>query len=636
MYRLTGAGFQLCRRGSAAGRTQRIRRSRFHVTRRETIRRLAIESRPYLSRLVVAMLLSLIAGWLTLVPPFAFRIIINDVLAPPRGHTPDLRAFYLALLGTFAALLLANLATYGQTYTLTWTGQRIIRTLRQRLFERVLDLPLSEFDKWRPGELISRFNSDMQMMGDAVGTSLPQLVVALITFVSSLGFMIYLDWLLTLTLIIIAPLISFSVSRFQRLISSSMQTSQQRVADLSVHLTEVLNGERIVKAFGREQYEADRFAHRNDDYFGSFMKLAQFVQTQPLVVSTIMTGGVVIIMWLSVREVLVGRLDVGRVFQFWLLLVNLVNPMNRVAAFFGDLSKAIVSTGRVYEVLDLPAEERDRENAVPMPPIQGRIVFDDVSFWYKSDEPSALSHVDATIEEGEIVALVGPSGAGKTTIVNLVPRFYEPQEGRVLVDGIDLARVRLASLRSQIAIVPQDVQLFRASIAENIRYSRLDATMDEVRAAAIEANADEFVRHLPEGYATEVGERGVRLSGGERQRIAIARAILRDPRILILDEATSALDSHSEALIEEALDRLLPGRTTLIIAHRLSTIRRAHRILYIEAGRLLEIGTHDELLARNGRYARLHAAQFETAPGGVPQPAGLKKRSPATDTPLDG
>jgi ATP-binding cassette, subfamily B, bacterial MsbA len=556
------------------------------------------------------MLLSLVAGWLTLVPPFAFKIIVNKVLTPQRGTAPDLHAFYIALLGTFAALVLANLATYGQTYTLTWTGQRIIRTLRQRLFERVLELPLAEFDKWRPGELIARFNSDMQVMGDAVGTSLPQLIVAVITFVSSLAVMIYLDWLLTLTLIVIAPLISVFVTRFQRLISSSMQSTQQRIAGLSVKLTEVLTGERIVKAFGREQFEAERFRHRNEDYFGAYMKLAQFVQTQPLVVSTIMTAGVVVIMWLSVREVLVGRLDVGRVFQFWLLLVNLVNPMNRLAAFLGELAKAIIATGRVYEVLDLPIEERDRASAAPMPSIQGRIQFEGVTFSYDPGDPPALLGVDALIDAGEIVALVGPSGAGKTTIVNLVPRFYQPQSGRVTIDGIDLAGVRLATLRSQIAIVPQDVQLFRTSIAENIRYSRLDATDDDVREAAIQANADEFVRNLPQGYETEVGERGVRLSGGERQRIAIARAILRDPRILILDEATSALDSHSEALIEQALDRLLTGRTTLIIAHRLSTIRRAHKILYIEAGQVLEIGTHDELLARNGRYARLHAAQF--------------------------
>lgn len=287
-----------------------------------------------------------------------------------------------------------------------------------------------------------------------------------------------------------------------------------------------------------------------------------------------------------------------------------MNPMNRVAAFFGDISKAVVGAGRVFELLDLPIEVRDPPGAVALTAVRGKIEYRDVTFRYKPADPPALRDVNATIEAGEIVALVGPSGAGKTTIVNLVPRFYAPQEGRVLLDGVDIGDARLSDLRKAIAIVPQDVQLFRGSILENIRYGRIEATDSEVRAAARDANVEEYVQGFPDGYATQVGERGMRLSGGERQRIAIARAVLRDPRILILDEATSALDSHSEAMIEQALDRLLPGRTTLIIAHRLSTVRRAHKVLFIEAGRVVEIGTHDELLAKGGAYARLHAAQF--------------------------
>jgi subfamily B ATP-binding cassette protein MsbA len=242
--------------------------------------------------------------------------------------------------------------------------------------------------------------------------------------------------------------------------------------------------------------------------------------------------------------------------------------------------------------------------------VSGEVRFEHVQFAYSAGEPPVLDDFNATIQAGEIVALVGPSGAGKTTIVNLVPRFYEPQSGRITLDGVDLSQARLADLRAAIGIVPQEAQLFRGSIADNIRYGRLEATDEEVRAAAREANAEEFILGFPDGYNTEVGERGLRLSGGQRQRVAIARAILRDPRILILDEATSALDSHSEALIEQALDRLLPGRTTLIIAHRLSTIRRAHTILYIEAGRVVEMGSHEALLAKGGAYARLHATQF--------------------------
>ncbi len=583
------------------------------MSRRSILIRLAREARPYSGRLAIAMSLGVLAGVLTIAPPLAFRIIINEVLVPPAGHSPDLKALYLSLGLTSLALILANAAIYGQTYLTAWSGQHLVARLRVRLFGRLLNLPLGEFDKWRPGELIARFSTDLQMMIDAVSVSVPQLVVALATFISSFATMIYLDWLLTLSLVLVAPVVSFAVSKFQRLITASTHRAQERIADLSANLAEVLQGQRVVKSFGREEFEVQRFANRNEAFFGAYMKLTQFIQTQPLVVSTIMVAAVVAIMWLSVREVLVGRLDTGKVFMYWGLLVNLMNPMNRVAAFVGDISKAIVGAGRVFELLDLPVEVRDAPGALALPAVRGSIEFADVTFRYQLAEPPALDHVNAMIAAGEIVALVGPSGAGKTTIVNLVPRFYSPQEGSVLIDGMDIARVRLADLRSAIAIVPQDVQLFRGSILDNIRYGRLGATDDDVYAAARDANVDDYVRTFPAGYATEVGERGVRLSGGERQRIAIARAVLRDPRILILDEATSALDSHSEAMIEEALDRLLLGRTTLIIAHRLSTIRRAHKVLYIEAGRVLEIGTHEELLARGGAYARLHAAQFATS-----------------------
>jgi subfamily B ATP-binding cassette protein MsbA len=590
------------------------------MTRREILRRLAREARPFYPRLVLATLLGTLAGMLTVVPPTAFGLIINKVVTPPKGVAPDLKILYLALAVTFVALLASYVATYAQTYLTAYSGQQLIARLRVRLFERLLHLPLAEFDRWRPGELLSRFNTDLSMMTDAVSVSLPQLVVAVVTFVSSFSVMLYLDWVLTLTLIAVAPVISFVVSTFQKLITAATHRTQSTIADLSASLTEVLQAQRIVKAFGREEYEIGRFRTSNDDFFGTYMKLTQFISTQPLVISTIMTVAVVLIVWFSIHEVLVGRLNNGTVFQYFLLLVNLANPMNRVAAFFGDISKAIVGAGRVYEILDLPVEERDAPGARPLPGIRGRIEFADVSFSYRAGDAPALSGVNAIVEAGEVVALVGPSGAGKTTIVNLVPRFYQPQSGAVRIDGEDIAGVRLDDLRRAIAIVPQDPQLFRTSILENIRYGRLDASDDEVRAAAREANVEEFVNAFPDGFATEAGERGARLSGGERQRIAIARAILRDPRILILDEATSALDSHSETMIELALDRLLPGRTTLIIAHRLSTIRRANKVLYIEAGRVLEIGTHEDLLARGGAYSRLHAAQF--AGGGQPQAQG--------------
>src|SRR5579871_2078489 len=373
------------------------------MSRRTILVRLAREARPYYPRLALAMTMGVLAGVLTIVPPLSFRIIINQVLVPPPGHVADLKALYLSLGLTAVALVLANAAIYGQTYLTAWSGQHLVARLRVRLFERLLNLPLGEFDKWRPGELIARFSTDLQIMIDAVSVSVPQLVVALATFVSSFVTMIYLDWLLTISLVLVAPIVSIAVSNFQRLISVSTHRAQQRIADLTANLAEVLQGQRVVKSFGREEFEVGRFQRRNDDFFGAYMKLTQFIQTQPLVVSTIMVAAVVAIMWLSVREVLVGRLDTGKVFMYWGLLVNLMNPMNRVAAFFGDISKAVVGAGRVFELLDLPVETREEAAAMALPAIRGRIEYSDVTFRYRAGDPPALRGVNAAIDAGEIV-----------------------------------------------------------------------------------------------------------------------------------------------------------------------------------------------------------------------------------------
>ncbi len=372
----------------------------------------------------------------------------------------------------------------------------------------------------------------------------------------------------------------------------------------------MLNNERVVKAFRREDFERDRFTGANERFFGANMKVTQLNQTQAPVIATIVSLAIIVVVVTIVREIYLGRIKPAEAIAFFGAVALMINPMNRFSIFLGDFSRALVGASRVFEILDLPVERDDPPGALSLHAISGDIRFEAVRFAYSADGPPVLNGFSAEMLHGETVALVGPSGAGKSTIVNLVPRFFEPQSGRITVDGTDIARVRLGDLRDAIAIVPQETQLFNGSIAENIRYGRLNASLEEIREAAAEANADEFIAALPQGYATVVGERGIRLSGGQRQRIAIARAILRDPRILILDEATSALDSHSEALIEDALDRVLVGRTTLIIAHRLSTIRRASKILYIEAGRVREVGTHATLMAAGGPYATLHATQF--------------------------
>jgi subfamily B ATP-binding cassette protein MsbA len=516
---------------------------------------------------------------------------------------------WLIVVLVIGSQLLGNAASYGQGYLTAWSGQKMIASFRARMFDRIVRMPLRDFDRWRAGELQARMSSDLALMTDAISISLPQFVQTTVTFAGALIYMITLDWFLTIVLCVAAPIVAWVVGQFNALIVGGTRRAQERIADLSSNLVEVLANERVVKAFRREAFERERYTGANDRYFGAYMKVTQFNQTQAPVLAIIVMLAVCAVIVVTAREVGIGRLSPERAWEFWGATALLINPMNRFSIFFADFARAFVGAGRVFEILDLPVERDDPPGALALTTIVGDVRFENVTFAYDADRP-VLRDFSAEMLHGEVVALVGPSGAGKSTIVNLVPRFYDPQQGRITVDGIDIAQVRLTDLRDAIAIVPQETQLFNGTIAENIRYGRLAASDDEIVAAAREANADEFVTRLAEGYATIVGERGIRLSGGQRQRIAIARAILRDPRILILDEATSALDSHSETLIEEALDRLLPGRTTLIIAHRLSTIRRATKILYIEDGAVRETGTHESLLASGGAYATLHAAQF--------------------------
>ncbi len=572
------------------------------------LRRLVAEARPYYPRLAIALFLGTIAGLGPLALTKAFPLVIDGVIENPR-HPIGLLLWVIA--GVFVVNAISSAATYGQGYLTAWSGQKLIATLRVRLFERTMRMSMTEFDKWRPGEFIARFNNDLTLMTDALSVSLPQFFVTLVTLVGSVATMFYIDWLLSLFLFVFAPVVNFVVAFFTRTISASTKRAQERIADLSSNLSEALQGQRIVKAFGREAFEVERFARSNDDYFGAYMRVLQLGQTQTPIVAMIVTVALLAVMGFSVREAIVGRMTSGQVFQFWTLVVLAINPLNRLASFINDISRGLVGATRIYEVLDLPVEETLAAAAsVAVTPVRGELRFENVSFAYGDNAPDVLHDLCATIAAGEIVALVGPSGAGKTTIVNLVPRFYLPHAGRITLDRVPLNEYPLARLRAAIAIVPQEAMLFSGSVFENIRYGRLDATRAEIEVAAREANAEEFIIDLPLGYETMVGERGLRLSGGQRQRISIARAVLRDPRILILDEATSALDSHSERLIETALDRLLPGRTTLIVAHRLSTIRRADKILYVSGGRVVEAGTHDDLLARGGAYAALHAAQF--------------------------
>jgi subfamily B ATP-binding cassette protein MsbA len=562
--------------------------------------------RPFIVPMIGGLVLTALASLATVGYAGAVRLLVQAV------QDRSLQGLGLALAVALGLNIVKNAAQYFGGYTLTTVGQQVVAKLRGDLFARIQYLALPTFDRWRSGDILSRFSNDMSLVVEGV-SALPLFCSAALTLIASLTYMFYLNWQLTLVTMAVAPLVSWAVYRFSTLLRRVTTNALNRVADLNSTLQESLESMRIIKAFTREPYEIERFADRNAANYGASMKLAQISLTQTPVIDFVVMVGVLILAGFSLYQVVSGTLSVAQFLQFFTLTTVAANPISQLSNYTGSLNKAYAASARIFEILDLPVESAE-PGAAELRDVRGEVEFRDVRFGYDGVR-EVLKGITASVAPGEIVALVGPSGAGKTTLVNLVPRFYEPTSGAVVVDGQDVAGVSLASLRKAIAIVPQDPQLFSDSIAENIRYGRLDATQVEIEKAARLANAHDFIVKLPDGYRTLVGSRGMRLSGGERQRIAIARAILRDPRILILDEATSSLDAHSEALIGEALDHLLVGRTTFIIAHRLSTIRRATTILVLADGTVVEHGTHDELLRRGGLYASLYEKQMlEPAP----------------------
>ncbi|MBC5827653.1 MAG: ABC transporter ATP-binding protein [Candidatus Eremiobacteraeota bacterium] len=557
--------------------------------------------RPAAAKMALGLLLTAVASLATI----AYAWAVKELISAVTRHS--LNTLWEALLFAVGLNILKNAAQYGGGYTLTTVGQQVVATIRADVFRRIQYLPLHVFDRWRSGELMSRFDNDVTLMANGV-QAMPLFASAALTLVGALIAMFSIDWQLTLVTIAVAPVVSYAVMRFSLLLRRLTNVSLTRIADLNAILQESIESMRVIKAFAREPHEVRRFTERNDAYLGASMKLAQITLTQTPVVDFVVTVGLLVLAGFSFYELVVGRKSPAQLGAFFTLAIAASNPINQLTNYFGDLNKAYIGSSRIFEVLDLPVEVRDAPGARTLAAVRGAVEFRDVRFSYDGGV-EVLRGVDAAVAPGDVVALVGPSGAGKTTLVNLVPRFYSPTRGVVYVDGFDIAEVALGSLREAIAIVPQDPQLFSDSIEQNIRYGRLEATAAEVEAAARLANAHDFIVTFPEGYATKVGARGIRLSGGERQRIAIARAILRDPRILILDEATSSLDARSESLINEALARLFVGRTTFVIAHRLSTIRRATAILVMSEGVVAEQGTHAELLARGGVYAQLYETQ---------------------------
>lgn len=567
-------------------------------------KRLLLFIKPYMSRLGLAVVCIVFAAAANLYVPWIIKDIIDTVLA-----NKDMKMLNAIAVGIVVVFFFRGIFYYGQTYLVSYIAQKIIIDIRETLYIKLQSLQLRYYQKRQTGTIMSYITNDVAALQAALVDSLIEMVTEGAILIGSICTMFYLDWKLSLLTFVTVPLIAQAMKIFGRKLKSSGTVIQERTADITSLLQEAISAVRIVKSFVRETYEIERFRKQNDLNFRAQMKNVQLMSLLTPTVEFLSAVAVTFIVWFGGYQVVNGALTAGSLIAFLTYAVNLANPVKRISRVYGTIQKAMAAAERVFEVLDTEETIKDCENAQILPRIEGKVVFDHVSFAYKKDA-LALNDVTLSAKPGEMIAIVGPSGAGKSTIANLLPRFYDVTSGTIRIDGLDIRTVTLDSLREQIGIVPQETMLFSGSVAFNIRYGRLDATDEEVIAAAKAANADEFIREMPEGYETKISERGSNLSGGQRQRIAIARAILKNPRVLILDEATSALDTESEKIVQAALDKLMVGRTTFVIAHRLSTILQADKIIVMENGRIKEEGSHEELLAIGGLYTNLYNIQF--------------------------
>jgi len=594
--------------------------------------------RPHWAMLALAFVAVLGETATDLLEPWPLKIVFDYIFGskkmPPwmsdlLGSTFGLdkvAILHFAVASVIIIALIGAASAYGEKYLTTSVGQWVMHDLRRALYHHIQRLSLAYHDRKSTGDLISTVTADIDAIQDFISQALLGIVVAVLTLVGMLGVMFYIDWRFTLIALSITPFLFFVVYSYTRRIKQASRALRKKEGEVVSVVAEVLSSIRVVKAFAREDYEEERFTRQSLESVEMALRARGLKAKLAPVVEVIIAVGTCLVLWYGVNLVMTNQMTPGSLLVFLFYLGKMYKPMKDLSKMTDTMSKAAVGYERIHEVIETEDKVRNLPGAKKAPPFKGKIQFDHVGFGY-TEGYATLKDVDFKVEPGQLAALVGPTGAGKTTIISLIGRFYDPQKGAVKIDGRDIRNYKMKSLRRQMSFVLQETLLFKATIWQNIAYGKPEASREEILRAAKLANADEFIRNLPEQYDTMVGEKGVTLSGGQRQRIAIARAIIRNAPILILDEPTSGLDAASEELVFEALNRLMEDKTAIVIAHRLATVRRANVIFVLDKGTIVERGTHEELLAAGGLYSRLYEIQFRDE---EPLPAISGSESPAS------
>lgn len=569
-----------------------------------SLKRIFRLSKPYRLKFYSATVLALFASAVGLSVPLGLKALLDAVF-----ETGDMELLNLIAVVLFGLFILQGFLSFGSSYWLEWVGERVVTDLRKSLYEHLHRLGFRFFSNRRLGEITSRLTNDVASIRTALTDAVPNSITTTFSLLGAVLLMVLLNWRLSLIVFITVPVVTLLTRYFGNKIRKLARGVQDDLAESTAIAEDALGAIRIVKAFAREVFEVGRYSDAVENLFSTARRKILLSSLFWSGIGMLFMTTLVIIFWYGGREVLADRLSPGDLVAFIFYAFSIARSISQMSRLYTSINSAVGASDRIFELLDESPEVQDLPDAQPLPPAKGAVSFEDVTFAYE-DERNVLTDISFDVSPGQTIALVGPSGAGKTTLVNLIPRFFDPQQGRICIDQLDVKKVQKKSLREQIAIVPQDVHLFGTSIKENIRYGKLDASDEEIEAAARDANAWEFIDDLPKGLDAMIGEKGVKLSGGQRQRLAIARAILKNPRILLLDEATSSLDSQSEAQVQEALDRLMKNRTTFIIAHRLSTVQNADRILVLDDGRIVQDGSHQQLIEEEGLYKHLYELQF--------------------------